>query len=136
MVVKASRGRVSGLTFNSLLLYLLKERSPLWYSNLKVRAVTQLKPRSVITVFRRTCTAASQFLALIPQSDQIHRHISQYRLPMRSLDFLIDLTLPVPNMALGSTQPLTELSTRNLPWDKGRLASEAGNLTAICERTV
>jgi hypothetical protein len=35
-------------------------------------------------------------------------------------------------MALGSTQPLTEMGTRNLPGGKGRPAREAGNLTAIC----
>jgi hypothetical protein len=36
-------------------------------------------------------------------------------------------------MALGFTQPLTEISTRNLPGDKGRLARKADKLTAICE---
>jgi hypothetical protein len=36
-------------------------------------------------------------------------------------------------MALSSTQPLTELSTMNLPEGKGRSASKADNLTAICE---
>jgi hypothetical protein len=35
-------------------------------------------------------------------------------------------------MAPGSTEPLTEMSTRNLPRDKGRPAREADNLTAIC----
>jgi hypothetical protein len=39
-------------------------------------------------------------------------------------------------MALGSTQPLTEMSTRNLPGGKGRPAPEADNLTAICEPIV
>jgi hypothetical protein len=39
-------------------------------------------------------------------------------------------------MALGLTQPLTEMSTRNLPGGKGRLARKADNLTAICEPTV
>jgi hypothetical protein len=42
----------------------------------------------------------------------------------------------LPNMALGSTQPLTEMSTRNLPGGKGRPARKADNLTAICEPTV
>jgi hypothetical protein len=37
-------------------------------------------------------------------------------------------------MALGPTQPLTEMSTRNLPRDKGRPARKADNLTAICEQ--
>jgi hypothetical protein len=39
-------------------------------------------------------------------------------------------------MALGSTQPLTEMSTRNIPGGKGQLAREADDLTAICEPTV
>jgi hypothetical protein len=39
-------------------------------------------------------------------------------------------------MALGSTQPLTEFSTRNLPGVKGSRAREVDNLTAICEPIV
>jgi hypothetical protein len=39
-------------------------------------------------------------------------------------------------MALGSTQPLTEMITRNLPGGKGWPASKADNFTAICEPTV
>jgi hypothetical protein len=42
-------------------------------------------------------------------------------------------------MALGSTQPLAEMNTRNLPGgggDKGRPARTADNLTAICEPIV
>jgi hypothetical protein len=35
-------------------------------------------------------------------------------------------------MTLGSTEPLTEMSTRNLPGGKGRPARKADNLTAIC----
>jgi hypothetical protein len=35
-------------------------------------------------------------------------------------------------MALGSSQPLIEMSTMNLPGGKGRPASKADNLTAIC----
>jgi hypothetical protein len=44
--------------------------------------------------------------------------------------------LPNPssrNMAMESTQPLTEMSTRNLPGGKGRPARKADNLTANCE---
>jgi hypothetical protein len=42
------------------------------------------------------------------------------------------------NMALGSTQPLTEMSTRNLRGGGGkwRPAHKADNLTAICELIV
>jgi hypothetical protein len=39
-------------------------------------------------------------------------------------------------MALGSTQPLTEMSTRNRPGGKGRLARKADNLNPICEAIV
>jgi hypothetical protein len=39
-------------------------------------------------------------------------------------------------MAQGSTQPLTEMSTSNLPGGKGRPARKADNFTAICEPTV
>jgi hypothetical protein len=37
-------------------------------------------------------------------------------------------------MTLGSTQPLTEMSTRNLPGGKGRPELKADNLTAISSR--
>jgi hypothetical protein len=41
-------------------------------------------------------------------------------------------------MALGYTQPLTEMSTRNIPGGrgKGRPARNADNLIAICEPIV
>jgi hypothetical protein len=39
-------------------------------------------------------------------------------------------------VALGSTQPLREMSTRNLPGGKGRPARKADNFTAICEPNV
>jgi hypothetical protein len=62
---------------------------------------------------------------------------SWVRVPMRSLDFFY---LPNPSsrtMALGSTQPLTEISTRNFPRGReGRPARKADNLIAICEPTV
>jgi hypothetical protein len=39
-------------------------------------------------------------------------------------------------MALGSTQPLIEISNRNLPGGKGRPARKDDNLTSICEPIV
>jgi hypothetical protein len=39
-------------------------------------------------------------------------------------------------MALGSTQPLTEISTRNLPGGEKRPAHRADNLAAICKSNV
>jgi hypothetical protein len=47
--------------------------------------------------------------------------------------------LPNPSrrtLTLLSTQPLTEMSTRNYPGDKGRPAHKADNLTAIYEPVV
>jgi hypothetical protein len=49
------------------------------------------------------------------------------------------LSCPNPSsriMALGSTQPLTDMSTTILPGVKGRPARKADNLTAICEPIV
>jgi hypothetical protein len=39
-------------------------------------------------------------------------------------------------MALGSTHPLTEMSTRGLPGGKGRPARKADKPTAVCEPIV
>jgi hypothetical protein len=39
-------------------------------------------------------------------------------------------------MTLGSTQPLTEMSTRNLTGGKERPARKSDNLTVICEPMV
>jgi hypothetical protein len=39
-------------------------------------------------------------------------------------------------MALGSTQPVTAMSTRNLPGGKWLPARKADNLTAICESII
>jgi hypothetical protein len=36
-------------------------------------------------------------------------------------------------MALGSTQPLREMSTRNLPGGKERRGRKADNFTAVCQ---
>jgi hypothetical protein len=56
---------------------------------------------------------------------------SRVRFPM-SLDFSIYLIL----LVLGSTKPVTEMSTKNLPGGKGRPARKAENLTAICRPIV
>jgi hypothetical protein len=62
---------------------------------------------------------------------------SRVRVPMRSLDFFqLTYSFQPHYVALGSTQPLTEMSTRNLPAGKGLLARKADNLTAICELIV
>jgi hypothetical protein len=52
---------------------------------------------------------------------------------------LFFFNLPDPSsrtMALGFTQPLTEMSTRNLPEGKGRPSRKADSLTALSEPNV
>jgi hypothetical protein len=54
----------------------------------------------------------------------------------KEVDFF---NLPNPSshtIALGSTQPLTEMSTRIFLGGKGRPAHKADNRTAICETIV
>jgi hypothetical protein len=58
---------------------------------------------------------------------------SPFRFPRSSLDFSVDISLTVD---LGSTQPVTEMSTRNLPGGKGWPVRKADNFTSICEPIV
>jgi hypothetical protein len=61
------------------------------------------------------------------------------RSPVRVPDEVDFFNLPNPSsrtMALGSTQPLTKVITRNLPGGKKRLACRAENLATICEPNV
>jgi hypothetical protein len=57
---------------------------------------------------------------------------SRDRVPMRRIFFNLPNSSSL-TMALGSNQPLIEMSTRNLSGGKGRLARRADNLTVICE---
>jgi hypothetical protein len=61
---------------------------------------------------------------------------SRDRVPMRWIFFSIYVNTCRHTMALGSTKPLTEMSTRNLPGGKGRPARKTNNLTAICKQIV
>jgi hypothetical protein len=61
------------------------------------------------------------------------------RSPVRVPDEVDFFNLPNHSsrtMAVGSTQPLTEMSTRNLLGGKKRPAPRADNLAAICEPIV
>jgi hypothetical protein len=61
------------------------------------------------------------------------------RSPVRALDEVDFFNLPNPSshtMALGSTQPLIEMSTGNFPGGKKQPARRADNLAAIYEPNV
>jgi hypothetical protein len=61
------------------------------------------------------------------------------RSPVRVPDEVNLFNLPNPSsrtMTLGSTQHLTEMSTRNLPGGKKLLAHRADTLAVICEPNV
>jgi hypothetical protein len=58
-------------------------------------------------------------------------------IPDEVIDFFFKLPIPfIHIIALGFTQPLTEMSTRNSFWDKALPMRKANNLTAICEQVV
>jgi hypothetical protein len=61
--------------------------------------------------------------------------MSGVRVPMRWIFFNL-LNSSSRTMALGSTQPIREMSTMNLPGGKERPARKPDDLTAICEPTV
>jgi hypothetical protein len=52
-------------------------------------------------------------------------------IPNETVGFFSRFNFSSLTMALESTQPLTEMSTANLPGGKGRPALKADNLTAI-----
>jgi hypothetical protein len=54
-------------------------------------------------------------------------------IPDEVIGFLNRPTPSSRNLALDSTQPLTEMSTRNLPGGKEQPARNANDLTVICE---
>jgi hypothetical protein len=61
---------------------------------------------------------------------------SRVRIPDEVTGFFNSPNPSSRTMALGSTWPLTKMSTRNLPGGKGRPARIADYLTAICEPIV
>jgi hypothetical protein len=61
---------------------------------------------------------------------------SRVRFPMRSLDFLNLRNPSSRTRALGLTQPLREMNTKNLSVGKARPARKADNFTVICELIV
>jgi hypothetical protein len=54
-------------------------------------------------------------------------------IPDEIIVFFIWLNPSSRNMVLGSTQPLTEMSTKNLPGGEGVTPARQADLTTICE---
>jgi hypothetical protein len=64
---------------------------------------------------------------------------TQRRVKLIKLHIFNSFKWPNPSsrtMPLGSTRPLTEMSTKNFPGGKGLQMRKADNLTAICEPIV
>jgi hypothetical protein len=62
--------------------------------------------------------------------------LSCYAIQMFHCLYMTMLQARSRNMALGSTQSLTEMGTRNLPGGKGWLVHMADNLTNTCEPAI
>jgi hypothetical protein len=68
-----------------------------------------------------------------PNSRYIHMDLKPRP---RTKDFFNTPNPSSRTMTFSSTQPLTEMSTRNLPAGKGRPGRKADNLTDVCEPIV
>jgi hypothetical protein len=69
------------------------------------------------------------------EKDSENQHNKAARIRKHNLQTRLFFSLPNPSSratALGSTQPLTEISSRNLPGGKGRPARKSDNLAANC----
>jgi hypothetical protein len=79
-------------------------------------------------------------LLLFLSTQRYSTNVSRVELSSGEITGFVDWRNPSSRtMALGSTQPLTEMSTRNLPVGGGgkkRPARKDDNLTAICEPIV
>jgi hypothetical protein len=104
--------------------------SGIWYSVLSWRGTKILKEFELLIIFNQSINQELQSSLWQCQAGR-----SRVRVPMRWI-FSIYLILSSCTMALGSTQPLTEMSTRNIPGGEGQPACKTDNLTAICEPIV
>jgi hypothetical protein len=84
---------------------------------------------------------SSEFLKTVTMGTLFHSSLRHYAIDRKVAGLILDevigfFNLPNPSsrtMALGSSQSLTEMSTRNLPGGKVWPEHKADNLTAICE---
>jgi hypothetical protein len=119
----------------------LKFSVPLKYAfgNFHISYLTILKKINIhilIEILEHTVLASHE---LTSGPSFIFRYILKVSLVGLSPNEVEFFNLPNPSshtMALGFTQPLIEMSTRNLPGGKGQLAHKADKLIAMCEPIV
>jgi hypothetical protein len=84
----------------------------------------------------KSCSLKQKRGSLIGWVTTLQAETSRGSIPDEVVGFFNSPNPSSRTMALGWTQPLTEMSTRNLPGCKGRPARKADNLTAMCEPIV
>jgi hypothetical protein len=115
------------LVWNWLILYKLWPLQR-WYEKL-----------CLSTTFLLTCLEGLKLLEgrLGSKGDtQLHTWLRHWATGRNIIGYFNWPNLSSRAMSLGSTQPLTEMITRNPPGGKERLAYKGDNLTAICEPIV
>jgi hypothetical protein len=93
------------------------------------------KPRWKQVTFNGLCNITGARSSIVVSGTATSRKVAGL-IPNEVIGFFIWLNPFSRTVALGSTQPLTEMSTKNLPGAKWRLACKAENLTTLCEPIV
>jgi hypothetical protein len=96
-----------------------------------VRSITELVEAALHTERRATNNTLSK--SSLAEFSQASVRKLAGSIPDEVIEFFNSLNHSSRNVALGSTQPLTEMSTRNLKVGKGQPARKADNLTDFCE---
>jgi hypothetical protein len=96
--------------------------------------VTLYRWPSVVQVWMRliqTCIQMGASGSAVGWGTALQAGMSRARFPMLSLKFFYWHNSSGRTMALGLTQPLTEMGTRNISWGEGRPVRRADNLTTF-----
>jgi hypothetical protein len=96
---------------------------------------TSLKPKMYVNIFKHFLMTLGTHGSILGWGTMLQAGRSPVRVPYE-VDFFNLHNLSSHTMALGSTQPLTKMSTRNLPGGKKWPACRADNIAAIYEMKV